>query len=337
MPQTGAKPVAIESWIGLTWDTTLKNSHTPESGSLSGIEMFCKAAELQSFTSAARALGVTPAAVSRSIRRLEDRLGAQLFRRTTRLLGLTEAGVAFHERCRSALARITEAAQAVASERHDLSGLVRVSMPTTFGYCRVLPVLPRFLQAFPRIKLEIEISGRDIDFIEESFDVAIRLGRQKDSRLVARRLELASIGIFGSRDYLARRGVPETLDELRDHACIGFVMSSSGRHMPWFFRVDGHDVERRPDNSIDLKDDPLAMVHLARAGGGLVQTFHYIVQEDIESGRLIEVLPELRGPPRPYSLLYPSNTHLPARVRAFIDFLVGEFGGTASTGASRGA
>ena len=289
--------------------------------------MFCKAAELQSFTSAARALGVTPAAVSRAISRLEERLGAQLFKRTTRLVRLTEAGNAFNERCRDALAEIADATQALGGDKRETGGLVRLSMPTTYAYARVLPVLPLFMEAYPHIKLEIEISGRDIDFAEDHCDLAIRQGRPATSRLGARRLELASIGVFGSRDYLARRGVPQTLEDLRDHDCIGFVRTASGRHTAWYFDIDGNDVERRPESRVDLREDPLAMVHLAVAGGGLVQTFHYIVEDELDRGRLVEVLPEFRGMPRLYTLLYRGNAHLPERVRVLIDFLVQEFGG----------
>ena len=299
----------------------LKDDRAGDSLSLGGIDIFCKAAELQSFTNAAQALGVTPAAVSRSVGRLEQRLGAQLFVRTTRQVRLTEAGREFHEQCRHALAQIADAARAASGEKHGASGVVRVSVPTTYAYYRLLPVLPRFTAAYPDVKLDVDISGRNIDFIEEQFDVAIRLGAQRDSRLVVRRLEHAEIGVFASPGYLASRGTPRSVEDLREHDCIGFVMGT-GRLMPWFFRVDGAEVERTFAGSVRLRQDPLAMVRLAASGGGLCQTFDYIVADDVAQGRLVEVLAGFRGRPRPYSVLYPHSRHLPARVRAFVDFLI---------------
>lgn len=300
----------------------LKDDRAGDSLSLGGIDIFCKAAELQGFTNAAQALGITPAAVSRSVGRLEQRLGAQLFVRTTRQVRLTEAGREFHEQCRHALAQIADAARAASGEKHGASGVVRVSVPTTYAYYRLLPVLPRFTAAYPDVKLDVDISGRNIDFVEEQFDVAIRLGAQPDSGLVVRRLELAEIGVFASPGYLARAGAPRSVEELADHDCIGFVMSGTGRLIPWFFCIDGVDVERSFAGSIRLRQDPLAMVRLAASGGGLCQTFDYIVADDVAQGRLVEVLAGFRGRPRPYSVLYPHSRHLPARVRAFVDFLI---------------
>lgn len=312
----------------------LKNKDAEDNLALGSVDIFCKAAELQSFTNAAQALGVTPAAVSRSVARLEQRLGAQLFVRTTRVVRLTDAGREFHEQCRHALAQIADAARVAAGQKKGASGLVRVSVPTTYAYCRLLPALPRFLQAYPDVKLEIDISGRNIDFIEEQFDVAIRLGMHRDSRLVVRRLEHADLGVYASPDYLARRGLPRSVEDLRDHDCIGFVMSSNNRLMPWFFRVDDADVERMFAGPCRMRQDPLAMVRLALAGGGICQTFGYIVADDVAQGRLVEVLAEYRGSPRPISVLHLHGPHLPARVRVFVDFVIDTFGGPGPRGAA---
>lgn len=322
--------------VHFTMNNKLKDDRSADTLSLGSIDIFCKAAELQSFTNAAQALGVTPAAVSRSVGRLEQRLGAQLFVRTTRLVRLTDAGREFHEQCRQALAQIADAARVAAGQKQGASGLVRVSVPTTYAYCRLLPALPRFAQAYPEVRLEIDISGRNVDFVEDQFDVAIRLGVHRDSRLVVRRLEHAELGVFASPDYLARRGTPAVVDDLRGHDCIGFVMSGNNRLMPWFFRVDGADVERQVAGPFRLRQDPLAMVRLALAGGGLCQTFGYIVEDDVAQGRLVEVLADCRGGPRPISVLYLHSPHLPARVRAFVDFVIDTLGGPGLPGRAAG-
>lgn len=161
---------------------------------LGSIEMFVKAAELQGFTAAAQALGVTAAAVSRSVGRLENRLGVRLFVRTKRQMRLTEEGRTYFEQCGQALAQIEDAERAVDGRQAQPAGLLRVSLPTTYAHFRLLPRLPAFLQRYPHIRLELDVNNRNIDFVEAGYDLAIRLGTPDDSRLVARKLEEASLG-----------------------------------------------------------------------------------------------------------------------------------------------
>lgn len=297
-------------------------SRTFDPVQLGSIEMFCKAAELEGFTAAAEFLGVTPAAVSRSVGRLEARLGLRLFTRTTRQIRLTEDGRAYHASCAQALAQIEEAERAVTGQQAVVSGLLRISVPTTYAHFRLLPALPRFTALHPKVKLDIDISNRNIDFVEQGHDLAIRLGEPRDSRLVARRLEDATLGVFAAPSYLKQRGTPKTLADLRQHDCIPFVLPSTGRGMPWLFREDGVDVELPVDGPVRVIDDPLGCISQARAGGGLVQTYHFITAPFLEQGELKEVLKPCAGRTRPFSLLYPQNRHLSAKVRAFVDFLL---------------
>ena len=291
---------------------------------LGSIEMFCKAAELQGFTAAALALGVTAAAVSRSVGRLEERLGAKLFTRTTRLMRLTEEGRAYFEQCRHALAQIENAERAINGSQAEPSGVLRISMPTTYGHYRVLPVLQNFLARYPKIKVEVDLSNRNIDFVEDGYDLAIRGGTPSDSRLVARKLEDATFGIFAAPAYLDRRGTPQTLEQLQDHDCIAFVMPSTGRGLPWVFRQHRQDIDQAVQSRVSVQGDLLGCLSYAVGGGGLLQAYHFVAQRHVDSGSLVEVLQAFGGRSRPFSILYPHNRHLSAKVRAFVAFLLEE-------------
>lgn len=289
---------------------------------LGSIELFCKAAELSSFTAAAQALGITPAAVSRSVARLEARLGARLFVRSTRQIRLTDDGRSYYEQCEQALAQIEQAGRAVSGRQSEPSGTLRISVPTTYAHHRLFPLLPAFSAAFPKLKLEISVSNRNIDFVEEGFDLAIRLGAPADSRLVARPIEEATLGVFASPAYLKQRGTPATLSDLRQHDCIPFVLPRTGRAVAWLFREDSVDIERAVDGPVRVLDDVLGCVSHARAGGGLCQIYHFIADGAVRSGELKEVLKAFGGRSRPFTILYPHNRHVAPRVRAFVDFVV---------------
>lgn len=294
---------------------------------LGSIELFCKAAELSSFTAAAQALGITPAAVSRSVARLEARLGARLFVRSTRQIRLTDDGRSYFEQCEQALAQIEQAGRVVSGRQGEPSGTLRISVPTTYAHHRLFALLPDFQAAHPKLKVEISVSNRNIDFVEEGFDLAIRLGAPADSRLVARPLEEAALGVFASPAYLKRRGAPSHPDGLLQHDCIPFVLPRTGRAVQWLFREDGVDTERSVDGPVRVLDDVLGCVNHARAGGGLCQIYHFIADAAVRSGELKEVLQPFGGRSRPFTILYPHNRHVAPRVRAFVDFVVAKVSG----------
>jgi DNA-binding transcriptional LysR family regulator len=289
---------------------------------LGSIEQFCRAAELLSFRAAAEALGLTPAAISRSIARLESRLGARLFVRTTRRINLTVDGRLYYEQCRQALAQIEDAERALTGSQSKPRGLLRVSVSTTYGHFRVLPLLPRFRDKYPEVAIEMSLSNRNVDFVEEGFDLAIRLDAPPDTRLVARKLEDATLGVFASPEYLKRHGTPTTIEHLRRHDCIQFIRPSTGRPMAWIFSEAGQDVDFSFDSAIRIADDVLGCVTCAIEGAGLFQTYHFVAADAIARGRLVEVLQPYAGRSRPFSVLFPQNRHLSVRVRAFVDFLV---------------
>ena len=293
-----------------------------DSQRLGSIELFCLTAQHQGFTTAAKAAGLTPAAVSRSVARLESQLGVRLLERTTRTVRLTDAGRRYHEQCRQALGQLAEAERELSGQQQRPSGLVRASLPTPYGHVRILPLVPAFRQRYPDIELELQVANRNVDIVEEGFDLVVRGRAQPDSQLVARKLEDADLVVVASPAYLRRRKRPRTEHDLAAHPCIQFLLPRSGQPVPWLLRRDGHDFEWPTQGPLRCADDLLATVTLARAGAGVLQTYRFIVEQDLRDGTLVELLPELAGASRPFSLLYPANRHMPLRVRVLIDFLI---------------
>lgn len=288
---------------------------------LGDVEAFIAVVDQGSLTAGAVALSTTPSVISRAIARLEARLGSQLLRRTTRRIGLTEAGRVYLEQTRAAFSLIDDAERAIQGQEGELSGRVRLSVPTTYGHYRLPPLLQRFASQYPRVQVELNITNRNVDLVAEGFDLAIRLGTMPDSGLVARKLEDAALCLVASPDYLSRASMPRSLEDLATHTCLPFVMPSTGRVAPWVFRVDGEDVDWLPPTRLEVSDDVLGVVSLAEHGVGICQSYDFIVRERIERGRLIEVLPELRGRSRPFSLIYAPHRRLSAASRALIDVL----------------
>lgn len=297
---------------------------------LGSIELFCLAADKLNFTAAATVAGLTPAAVSRSISRLENRLGVQLFVRTTRQIRLSDAGQIYFEKCRQMLGELAEAERAVAGSQLAPSGVVRMSLPTPYGQYRVLPLLPKFHALYPQVSVEVQLSNRNIDFVNEEFDLAIRGRNPPDSGLVARKLEDVDLIVVGAPSYLKAAGIPQTPAQLKDHECIQFVLPSSGQNVAWLFREGGQDYELMTHGHFSFLEEILGGVTLAKHGAGLVQTLRFIVEEDLQKGTLQEVLPDYSVCTRTFSLLYQKRSHMPLRMRLLIDFLMLELTGRAA-------
>lgn len=289
---------------------------------LGSIELFCLAAELSSFTAAATSAGLTPAAVSRSVSRLEERLGVQLFTRTTRQIRLTEPGRAYFEQVRQALGQLVEAEREATGQQLVPAGVLRISLPTPYGHYRVLPLLPAFRALYPAVQVEVNLSNRNVNFADEGYDLAIRGRAQPDSGLVARKLEDAALVVVAAPSYLQQAGAPVSLEDLQRHDCIQFLLPSSGQKIPWLFSHAGKELDVATGGGYCCSEDLLGGVTLARHGAGLLQTYRFIVEEDLRQGRLQEVLQPFAGRSRPFSLLYPHGRNVPLRVRLFIDFLL---------------
>ncbi|HDR1955782.1 TPA: LysR family transcriptional regulator [Enterobacter hormaechei] len=291
---------------------------------LGDVEVFITVVEHGSFTAAAVVLSTTPSVLSRAVSRLEARLGRQLLQRTTRRVGLTEAGRIYLEQARSAFSLLDDAERDGRGQGGDLTGRVKISVPTTYGHYRLPPLLARFSQQHPRVQVELNITNRNVDLIAEGFDLAIRLGQMPDSGLVARKLEEAALLLVASPAYLHRMGVPQTLDELLQHSCLPFIMPRTGRIAPWVFRYDGRDVDWLPRSTFEISDDVLGVVSLAEQGMGICQSYEFIVRDRIERGQLVEVLPHLRGRSRPFSVIFAPHRRQSAATRAMISLLTAD-------------
>ncbi|MFM0208628.1 LysR substrate-binding domain-containing protein [Paraburkholderia sediminicola] len=293
---------------------------------LGSIELFCLAAELESFTLAATAASVTPAAVSRTVARLEARLGVRLFVRTTRQIRLTDSGRRYFEQCQQALRQLADAEREATGQQTTPTGVLRISMPTPYGHYRVLPLLAEFRARYPGVTIETHLSNRNIDFAEEGFDLAIRGRAPSDSGLIARKIEDAELVIVASPAYLRGAGKLETPEDLIHHDCIQYALPSTGRNLPWLFKQDGEVVEMMTRGGCAASGDVLSGVTLARHGAGIFQTYRFTVDKDIADGTLKELLVPYGGGSRPFVLLYPHARHLSSRVRSFVDFLMERLG-----------
>ncbi|MCU7370313.1 LysR family transcriptional regulator [Tahibacter amnicola] len=292
---------------------------------LGDLEAFVAVVDKGSITAGAVELGTTASVLSRAIARLEARLGAQLLRRTTRRLSLTEAGQIYLEHARGAFSLIDEGDRAVqgqGNEAQGLSGRVRMSVSTTYGNYRLPALLRPFLETHSQIQVELNISNRNVDLVAEGFDMAIRLGQLPDSSLIGRRLEDLPMCLVAAPDYLARMGVPQNLAELHRYEMLSFVMPSTGRAAPWLLRDEaGEDLEWPVPARIRVSDDVLGVVSLAEQGLGICQCYRFIAEQRLASGRLVEVLPQNNGRTRPCSLIYAPHRRLSAASRALIEWL----------------
>jgi DNA-binding transcriptional LysR family regulator len=317
-------PDAVEDGIvqDLYFQCTIDSmsTHASLASTLPNLLAFCATYELGSFSKAARRLGLTPQAASRSVLRLERTLGTPLFRRTTRTVTPTEAAREYYRTAREALDLLAKAEGEVTNKEGARAALVRFSVPTTYGHHRLLPRVAAFLERHPGIELEIHVGNRNIDFTAEGYEFAIRMGSIRTAGFVARKLGEFSLGVFASPSYLARRGTPRSPEQLANHSCLGFVMPSTGKILPWSFEPGPRSWV--PRAAVRVSDDVLGVVTLARAGVGIIQVYDYLVEDLIERGQLVEVLRDYRGASRPFSIVYPSEPKRSPAARILIDFLL---------------
>jgi len=298
---------------------------TPLQSTLPNLLTFCAAVELGSFSKAARKLGVTPQAASRSVVRLEETLGVTLFRRTTRTITATDEARAYYRSAKQALELLQRAEVEVTRPAGGQAGLVRLSAPTSFGHHRLLPSLAPFRERYPGIELEIHVGNRNVDFARDGYDLAIRMGTIREKGLIARKLGDFPLGVYGAPAYFARHAPPRTLAQLESHACITFIMPGSGRTLPWTFAPGATSSPRTftPASGLRCSEDVLALVTLARAGLGLIHIYDFLVEREVERGQLVEVLRDQRGASRPFSLVYPATPQRSPATRALIEFILG--------------
>ncbi len=282
---------------------------------------FVGVVEHQSFSAAAARLGLTPSAVSKLVSRLEDRLGVRLLHRTTRRLALTSEGEVYFARARQILADIEEVETEVAKSRGSPRGRLHVNAGHAFGVQQLAPALPEFLTRYPDIEVELSVTDRVIDPVEEHADVTIRAGRILDMSLSARKIAEFERTICAAPSYLARRGVPRTPADLADHICI--VAGPTLGRWPFRTRAGIDNVEIAPRLTTDSAE---AALQLALHGAGIVRLGDLILAEPIRRGLLVPLLTDVHHvEPLPLSALYLAGRHRLPKVRVFLDFLVERF------------
>ncbi len=290
---------------------------------LGDLEIFTRVVATGSMSAAGRALGFSPAVISKRIKRLEDRLGTRLFQRTTRQISLTEAGQGFHDRILGVLAGIEEA-EAFAAGRSQLAqGRLRITAPTSFGRMHIAPSLPRFMDAHPGLVLDIVLTDEFTDIVADGFDLAIRIGELVDTSLVARKLAPVRRILCAAPDYIARHGKPEEIADLAGHICL-----PAHNHESWRLEgPEGQTVYRAEGPLVTNSSEVIREAVIAGAGIALRSTWD--IGPELKNGKLVQVLPQWEGSKHlAVSALYPSRQFLPAKVRLFVDFLAELYGPT---------
>jgi len=277
-----------------------------------------------SFAAAADRLGVSRAMVSKQVQKLEEHLGTRLMNRTTRRLSLTETGRAFYERSVQIVADVEEAEQIAGQMTRSPQGVLRVTIPLSYGQHRLAAILGAYTQAYPMVQLDIAMSDRKVDLVEEGFDVAVRIGALPQSDLIARQLGSAHSIACAAPAYLARFGTPRVPADLSDHACLSYSLTSGGAD--WRFAAPGGPLIVPVAGPI--KADNGDIIRLAAiAGAGIAFQPGFIVDDDLAAGRLVRVLPDWQSPDMGIYAVYPSRKHLSAKVRTFVDLLAAELAG----------
>jgi DNA-binding transcriptional LysR family regulator len=298
----------------------VKQNYTVRHGALEGVEAFLAVAKRSSFRRAAADLGVTPSAVSQAVRALEGRVGAALFTRTTRSVGLTEAGQRFLGRAGPAFEELVAAGDAARELGQRPAGTLRLTVPRAVVPFILEPVIASFCEAYPEIELEIAASAELVDLAKDGFDAGIRLGQFIDPDMVAVRLTPPfPLAVAASPAYLARRGRPERPDDLRGHACLR-MRRSNGAIAPWQF-VDGNrGIEATVSGPLIAHDYP-TLVGAALRGVGLVQAPRPLAEAAIRDGRLEPVLDAFAPIVPGVFLYYPGKRQILPKLRAFIDHM----------------
>ena len=288
------------------------------------MQIFARIVERRSFTTAAEELRMPRATVTNAIKRLETRLGTRLLERTTRVVAPTLDGQAYYERCVRLLADLGEM-ESVFS-RAAPAGLLRVNLQPTLARRVVMPALPAFLARYPGIELQIGEGDRLVDMVREGIDCVLRVGNPQDSSMVAQQVARLEQVTVASPDYLARHGRPEKLDQLGRHLAVNYISSATLRPYPLEFLVDGELRQLTLPGAVSVTGADMYIAG-ASAGLGIVQVPRYRVEDQLQSGKLCVLLPDLTPPPLPACVLYPQSRQLSPRVRVFVDWLKDIFNG----------
>lgn len=280
---------------------------------------FVKVAEQTSFAEAARRLNRSPAAVTRAVAELEERLGVRLLNRTTRAVTVTEAGQLFLAGAKRVLADLEDIEQAAAGQGHVAVGELRITAPIVFGRLHVLPVVTEFLQDFPSVSVRLFLTDRPTDLVEEGFDVALRIGMLADLSAIATRVGTVRRTVVAAPSYLARHGTPNRPDDLAAHDLVAFVGLSDSLRWPFRYKSQETVVMIAPRLIVNTAE---AAIDAAKRGLGVTRVLSYQARASLADGTLISLLQDFEDEDLPVHVLYPGGRHPPPKLRAFLDFAV---------------
>ena len=279
-----------------------------------GISEFVFVAENESFTKAAKNMGISTAQVSRQISALEGRLKIKLFYRTTRKVSLTQEGQVFYQHCRGVLDGLEAAERAITNLQSKPQGKIKLTASVTYGEQQILPLVNNFLKLYPDIEVSAFLSNQNMELIEGGYDLAIRLGKLSDSSMMAKKLATRTNFVCASPKYLDIHGVPNSLSELNAHHCLLGTLDY------WHFTEAGKDKTIRVPGKLRYNSG-FALTDAALKGLGIVQLPDYYVQTYMQSGELISLLDNYREPDEGIWAIYPQNRHLSPKIRLLVDYL----------------
>lgn len=282
--------------------------------------IFSRVVECASFTRAAETLGIPRSSVSAAVQELEARVGARLLHRTTRRVSPTQDGIAFYERCLRVIADVEDTENLFRQTTARPSGKLRIDVPGRIGRLVIAPALPEFFDRYPEISIDLGVTDRAVNLVEDSVDCVLRVGPLSDSGLIARPIGKLPLINVASPVYLARYGAPQTPDDLGDHWAVNYASPSSGRVEDWEW-VEGGKVRTLTLNGRVTVNSAEAYIACCLAGLGLIQIPAYDVRHHLDAGELLEVMPDHRAESLPMTLLYPHRQHLSRRLLVFADWL----------------
>ena len=285
---------------------------------LNAISIFCKVIETQSFTQAANQQNISVAMASKLVSQLEEHLKTRLLQRTTRKIVPTEAGMLYYQRCQAILLDLSEADSSISNMATSLQGNLLISVPRDFGLLYISPNLPKFIELHPNLHVEIEFEDKRVDLVAEGYDLALRIGYMQDSSLVARKISSSPMHFVASPSYLESRGTPLTPDDLEYHQ--GLLYKSSLNQVHWQ-STKANQIQRYKIQSKVVSNNGMALLEMTKAGLGISNSPSFFVKDALASGELVEILSEYKQKPLDIYVVYPNRRHLPAKVRAFIEFL----------------
>lgn len=282
--------------------------------------IFARVVESSSFTRAANLLGVPRSSVSAAVQELEGHVGARLLHRTTRKVSPTQDGIAFYERCLRLLADVEDVENLFRRTGAQPSGRLRIDVPGRIGRLIIAPALPELLELYPQLDIDLGVTDRAVDLVEDSVDCVLRVGPLSDSGLISRLIGRLPLINVASPTYLKLHGTPRTPDDLREHWAVNYASPSSGRVESWEWIEDDTPRTMQMRGRVSVNNAE-AYIACCLAGLGLIQIPAYDVRVHLEAGELIEVLPAYRAKPMPMTLLYPHKQHLSRRLQVFADWL----------------